>query len=496
MIVSILLILVYSVTLLVTNYKNMYSWVCMLIAVSLDILMVCILMFAGNYTNYASIMAIDVRLYLWLRECKVGFYEIVNLTNFAVFLYMVSMWIIINLSGSRRRNKGMMAATAFAAVLFLVINSSGAGRRMHTVINSAGGETRAIYTALLNIARVLNYGIMAFFVIFPLYGMLCDYKSSEILYIKKKTLIMLVILTAVDTVYLYILYKSSFSFSLFDLRYLLKLNNEKVVRRDMMSVFVPFVILLVFEGSLVLFMRFNVLGSVDFFKKTTISKRTKLLFSDIRPMLHSWKNTLVSMSFMIESIEDDYGSEKALEELSEMKTVMKSNEQVLSKLLNVFNQSKINIGETDIGKCIECALASVVTGTDIRVSFSPPKERCVILADEYHIISMLENIFFNAAEAMEQNDEKTLDISVTSDDEWCMTVVRDNGCGIEKKYIKKIFKPLFSTKHSSKNWGLGLSYVYNVVTAHGGLIFCKSTAGAYTEFQILLPSIKEINLDE
>ena len=66
--------------------------------------------------------------------------------------------------------------------------------------------------------------------------------------------------------------------------------------------------------------------------------------------------------------------------------------------------------------------------------------------------------------------------------------MRDNGCGIDKKMMKRLFKPFASTKKTFNNWGIGLSHVKDVVDAHFGFINVKSKPNEFTEFQIILPN--------
>jgi two-component system, NtrC family, sensor kinase len=65
--------------------------------------------------------------------------------------------------------------------------------------------------------------------------------------------------------------------------------------------------------------------------------------------------------------------------------------------------------------------------------------------------------------------------------------ITDNGNGISKKMIDKIFQPFFTTKPAGQGTGLGLSLSYDVVKAHGGDINVESREGEFTEFLIQIP---------
>ena len=65
--------------------------------------------------------------------------------------------------------------------------------------------------------------------------------------------------------------------------------------------------------------------------------------------------------------------------------------------------------------------------------------------------------------------------------------VSDNGLGMSKSQIKKIFDPFYSSKNSNYNWGMGLYYVREVVKSHLGKMRVESTEGKGSKFYILIP---------
>jgi two-component system NtrC family sensor kinase len=66
--------------------------------------------------------------------------------------------------------------------------------------------------------------------------------------------------------------------------------------------------------------------------------------------------------------------------------------------------------------------------------------------------------------------------------------VADNGNGIPKAIVDKIFQPFFTTKPTGEGTGLGLSLSYDIIKAHGGEIKVESREGEGTEFIIYLPA--------
>jgi two-component system, cell cycle sensor histidine kinase and response regulator CckA len=68
--------------------------------------------------------------------------------------------------------------------------------------------------------------------------------------------------------------------------------------------------------------------------------------------------------------------------------------------------------------------------------------------------------------------------------------VSDNGCGIEPAVLPRVFEPFFTTKYGHR--GLGLAWVYGIVTNHGGGVAVSSQLGQGTSVRIYLPAVKKV----
>ena len=77
----------------------------------------------------------------------------------------------------------------------------------------------------------------------------------------------------------------------------------------------------------------------------------------------------------------------------------------------------------------------------------------------------------------------------------CLQVI-DNGIGIPKEHIGRIFEPYFTTKKNTGGTGLGLSVVHGIVNDHGGAITVVSTPGNSTCFSVYIPEAKNLEKDK
>ena len=106
-------------------------------------------------------------------------------------------------------------------------------------------------------------------------------------------------------------------------------------------------------------------------------------------------------------------------------------------------------------------------------------------------LNLVSNGMYAARMRQETEDtgfEPTLSVISRSLGDRVEVKVRDNGTGIPKEVIDKIFTPFFTTKPTGQGTGLGLSLSYEIVTKlHGGRLEVQSTPGQETVFTVTLP---------
>ncbi len=106
------------------------------------------------------------------------------------------------------------------------------------------------------------------------------------------------------------------------------------------------------------------------------------------------------------------------------------------------------------------------------------------------ILNLINNAFYAVHEKKIQigdGYEPTVSVSTKKIHGIVEIKVADNGNGIPKKVLDKIFQPFFTTKPTGQGTGLGLSLSYDIIKAHGGEIKVETKEGVGTEFIIQLP---------
>jgi two-component system NtrC family sensor kinase len=110
------------------------------------------------------------------------------------------------------------------------------------------------------------------------------------------------------------------------------------------------------------------------------------------------------------------------------------------------------------------------------------------------VLNLIANAFYAASmpskrgiPGSDKNDNPTVWVSTKRIGDKVLISVRDNGPGIPKEIVDKIFQPFFTTKPTGQGTGLGLSLSYDIIKAHGGEIKVETKVGEGSEFIIQFP---------
>jgi len=114
------------------------------------------------------------------------------------------------------------------------------------------------------------------------------------------------------------------------------------------------------------------------------------------------------------------------------------------------------------------------------------------------ILNLITNAFYACTEGSRSatNEKKnhdqtgyepTVTVTTKKEADKVFVSVKDNGNGIPKKVLDKIFQPFFTTKPTGQGTGLGLSLSYDIVKAHGGELKVETNEGEGSQFIIILP---------
>jgi signal transduction histidine kinase len=109
-----------------------------------------------------------------------------------------------------------------------------------------------------------------------------------------------------------------------------------------------------------------------------------------------------------------------------------------------------------------------------------------ITADRSQLRQVVVNLAVNAIQAMPGGGALT--VGTRASGRHVVLRVEDNGIGMSKEALDRIFIPFYTTKDINEGTGLGLPVVHGIVTSHGGRIDVTSAPGVGTRFEIRLPA--------
>lgn len=118
-------------------------------------------------------------------------------------------------------------------------------------------------------------------------------------------------------------------------------------------------------------------------------------------------------------------------------------------------------------------------------------DNAIVFVDEMHFTNVIFNLMDNAVKYKSPERDLHLQVSTRNESGRFVVTIADNGIGIRRDDLKKIFERFYrvhtGNRHDVKGFGLGLAYVQNVVKALGGSIHAESDFGKGTKFIISLP---------
>jgi len=225
---------------------------------------------------------------------------------------------------------------------------------------------------------------------------------------------------------------------------------------------------------------------------------------------HDFNNLLAAVlgNISIAQMETKPGT-KAFELLTEAENAGMQAKDLTARLITFSKGGEPFKQEVSIGGFVKDSVSSALSGSDIDSEFTIPDDLWPVNIDERQIKQVIHNIVINAIGAISTRADGAAgragkgkvnvyceNATVMKDDallvkagKYVRISIKDQGIGIPKENLTKIFEPYFSTKEmgTDKGMGLGLAVSHSIVKKHDGLITVESELGAGTTFHIYLP---------
>ncbi len=243
-------------------------------------------------------------------------------------------------------------------------------------------------------------------------------------------------------------------------------------------------------------------GGVFFYSVNTMLSQKKLsnIKTDfINNMTHELKTPVATIGLALEVIRDETivkTPEKTNRYLNIIHDENQRLGQQVEKVLNIAQLEKGDIKlffeDLDAHKVISDSLHNLTVqiekfGVTVVQNFAANNHQ--VHADNLHFTNIVVNLLDNAIKYSTEKPE--IEISTENQNGEFVLKIKDNGIGIAKDQLSKIFDRFYRVPkgnlHDVKGFGLGLSYVKDMLKLHSGRIEAKSTPNEGSEFKIYLP---------
>ena len=224
----------------------------------------------------------------------------------------------------------------------------------------------------------------------------------------------------------------------------------------------------------------------------------------INNMTHEFKTPVATIMIASEALKDPELTEDKtrLEKLANI--IYDENVRLGNHIERVLNIAKIDKGdlkleykEVDMNDLLSAIVDSMALQLEKRnasINLKLDALKATVLGDELH----LSNVIFNLIDNANKYSKADPEIKITTLNSCKNLIIRvaDNGIGMNRDQQAKIFEQFYriptGNLHDVKGFGLGLSYVNDIIRRSGGTIRVKSEKDKGSEFEIVLPALLRI----
>lgn len=222
--------------------------------------------------------------------------------------------------------------------------------------------------------------------------------------------------------------------------------------------------------------------------KLAKSEREEAWREMAKQVAHEIKNPLTPMRLTVQSFQRKFDplDPNSKEKLNDYSKTLIDQIDTLTTIASAFS----NFAQMPKQQKMALNVVEVVKHTseifdENYIEFNASKNKIIAQLDKTQLIRIVTNLIKNATQALSEQENPILNITIFEQEKSVQITVKDNGKGIEKEHISQVFEPKFTTK--SSGMGLGLPMIKNIIEAYNGTITFTSEIGKGTTFTVTLP---------
>ncbi len=213
-----------------------------------------------------------------------------------------------------------------------------------------------------------------------------------------------------------------------------------------------------------------------------------------KQVAHEIKNPLTPMKLSVQHLEralkpNDPDYEKKLSLFSKkMVQQIDTLTSIANEFSNFAKMPKATIEQVELNEIILNTIELFKEINNIKISYHSTINKAFVSGDRKQLTRVFNNLIKNAIQAIPNSIEGKIKIELAEKHDHYLVSITDNGTGIPKEVLKKIFVPNFTTK--STGTGLGLAMVKQIIENHKGTISFTTEKNKGTSFLVVLPKVK------
>lgn len=222
--------------------------------------------------------------------------------------------------------------------------------------------------------------------------------------------------------------------------------------------------------------------------KLAKSEREQAWREMAKQVAHEIKNPLTPMRLTIQSFERKFNpdDENIKQKLSEYTKTLIQQIDLMSSIASAFSDfAKMPTQHKEQIEVINVIKLAIDIFNEDHIQFQTEESEIYAFLDKTQLIRIITNLVKNALQAIEDEENPKILVTVTSIDNSLKISVSDNGKGIADEMKDLIFEPKFTTKTSGM--GLGLAMIKSIIEAYDGTISFVSEKNNGTTFTVILP---------
>ena len=267
-------------------------------------------------------------------------------------------------------------------------------------------------------------------------------------------------------------------------------EKDNYILRNLWSIFGSSFLLIAFVGGIFYYSVNSLL---------TQKKLSNIKNDFINNMTHELKTPVSTIALALEVIKDKEINKSPEKTERYLNIITEENRRLGTQIEKVLQIAKLEKGDLnlnfepiDINEVLDQVVKNQSVQMEqfgVKLNLDLHAEETIISADRVHLTNIIFNLMDNAIKYSKEKPEIT--IATSNTEKGLLLKISDKGIGIPKDQLSKIFEKFYRVPkgdlHDVKGFGLGLSYVKNMVEMHNGSISVNSKIGEGTDFSVLLP---------